>query len=267
VTLFRGAATCLLALLMSFASQAEDALTVDVEIVLAVDVSSSVSVEELAVQRGGYVQALRHPALLQAIRGGPESRIAISYFEWSGRVFDDSVVPWRVIRDRDDIAQFAASIVSLPLRSSHGTSISRALEFATALIGSNDILGARKVIDVSGDGPNTLGPPVAEARDGAISGGITVNGLPILIRPSNLVPELDRYYDNCVVGGRGAFLLDVRSPSELSTVIRRKLILEISGSPPPPKFTVVANDEPIDCLVGEKIRQQFVDPHFPGLYE
>lgn len=261
-----GAVSALM-LLTSHAKGADDATTVDVEIVLAVDVSSSVSVEELAIQRAGYIQALRHPALLQAVAGGSQSQIALSYVEWSGRVFDDSVVPWRIIRDNGDIAHFAASIASLPLRSSHGTSISRALDFSNALIESNGIQGARNVIDISGDGPNTLGPPVTEARDRAISNGITVNGLPILINPSNLVDELDSYFNDCVVGGRSAFLLDVHSPVELSTTIRRKLIQEISGTMPPPKFTVVADRQSTDCLVGEKIREQYVDPHFPGLYE
>ena len=92
--------------------------------------------------------------------------------------------------------------------------------------------GARKVIDVSGDGPNNGGPPVAAARDRAVSAGIVVNGLPILIRPSATVRELDLYYADCVVGGPGSFVLPIRAPGEFATAIRQKLILEVSGASP-----------------------------------
>jgi hypothetical protein len=240
---------------------------VDVAIVLAVDASASVDGVELAVQRGGYARALRHADLVRAVRNGAEGRIALAYIEWGGQVHRDAVLQWTVIDDPDSAAGFAAAIEALPIRTSLGTSISRALDFARTLIATAPVTAARRTIDVSGDGPNNLGPPVTAARDRAVAAGIVVNGLPILIVPSASFREIDRSYADCVIGGFGAFLLAARSAEDLAPAIRRKLILEISGLEPPARILPAATNGPVDCLIGERIRRERIDRIFPGLLE
>lgn len=259
------ATRCLSALLiaafgfMAPPSWAQDDLggAVDVAIVLAVDVSPSVNGTELAVQRGGYAIALRHPDLIAAIQAGAKGRIALSYFEWSRWVREASVVPWQVIETPEDLDGFAGAIAELPVITEHGTSISRALAHGIEMLESPGLEGARRVIDVSGDGPNTVGPPVTQIRNRAVDAGIIVNGLPILIQPSPTFPEIDRYYEDCVIGGFGSFLLTAQSTGDLAGAIRRKLILEISGLPAESRFRLAAGHEPVDCLVGEKQRKRF----------
>jgi hypothetical protein len=237
---------------------------VDVELVLAVDASRSMDDEEFALQRAGYVGAIRDPAFLKAVRAGLHGRIAITYFEWAGTVRAESVVPWHMIADADDAETFAAALASRPAGGFRGTSLSAALDHGAALLSDNGYDGLRRVIDISGDGPNNLGAPVTDARDAAVTAGIVVNGLPILIRPSPTFPQLDRYYADCVIGGPGAFMLPVRTAEEFATAIRRKLILEVSGTGYPVIASAV-NEQPADCLKGERDRRLFADPHFPEL--
>ncbi len=254
----RSPAGLLAALLLAagVASAQETApIEVDAEIVLAVDASRSMDFVEFAVQRDGYLQALRHPDLIRAITGGPLGRIAIAYFEWSGQAQDGALVPWRIIDGPDAAAALADEIAEVPVTRTRGTSISRALNFATVLIEDDRVQGSRRVIDISGDGANNIGPPVTGARDEAVARGITVNGLPIIISPYGAQADLERYYEDCVIGGLGAFMMVARSGDELARTIRRKLILEVSGLMPPPSI-VPAEFEPTDCLMGEKLYRQ-----------
>jgi hypothetical protein len=206
---------------------------------------------KLAVQRDGYLQALRHPDLVRAITAGPLGRIAIAYFEWSGQAQDGTLVPWTVIDGPAAAGALADEIAAMPVTRTRGTSISRALNFATVLVEDDAIDGARRIIDVSGDGANNVGPPVIGARDEALARGITINGLPIVISGFGAQAGLDRYYEDCVIGGEGAFMMVARTGDELARTIRRKLILEISGIEPDPRI-IPADFEPIDCLIGEK---------------
>ena len=136
---------------------------VDVELLLAVDVSGSMDIEEAQIQRLGYVEALKHPDFINAVKGGRLGRIAIGYFEWAGAVNVQSVVDWRVIDDSDDAQEFAEQ-VDKPVRGSRrGTSLSNAILFGTRSLESNAFSGIRRVLDVSGDGPNNTGPPVLPA--------------------------------------------------------------------------------------------------------
>jgi hypothetical protein len=243
-----------------------DALPVDLELVLAVDVSESMDRQEFAVQRAGYVAALRHPAFIRAVLSGPNGRIALGYFEWAGSVQRQSVVPWQMIDGAGSAHAFAERLESLPAAVFRSTSISAALEFGTSLIEANGFDGARRVIDISGDGPNNFGGSVVQARDAAVSRGIVVNGLPILIRPSPIFPAIDRYYAECVIGGPGSFVLPVRSASEFATAIRRKLVLEVSGAAPGrPQIVPAQAGAPVDCLVGERARRRFLDRFYPEL--
>jgi hypothetical protein len=242
-----------------------DAIPVDAELVLAVDVSESMDPEEFAVQRAGYVAALRHPAFIRAALSGPNGRIAIGYFEWAGSVQRRSVLSWQVIDSADSAHAFAERLENLPAGVFRSTSISAALEFGASLIETNGFDGVRRVIDVSGDGPNNFGGPVVQARDAAVGRGIVVNGLPILIRPSPTFPAIDSYYAECVTGGPGSFVLPIRAASEFATAIRRKLILEVSGASPEPQIVPVQVDAPVDCLVGERARQRLSDRFYPEL--
>ncbi|CAN7646105.1 DUF1194 domain-containing protein [Mesorhizobium sp. LjNodule214] len=241
-----------------------DTIAVDVELVLAVDISLSMNEKEFALQRAGYVEALRHPDFIKAVRSGTNGRIALAYFEWAGTVRDDAILAWQIIDGSDSANAFADRIAARPFRSFRGTSISGALAFGTGLFEKAAFAGARRVIDISGDGPNNIGPPVTATRDAALAKGIVINGLPILISPSPTFSHLDSYYEQCVTGGPGSFVLPIYAASEFSTAIRRKLILEVSGIA---NATTVRIDAaaPIDCLQGERDRRFFSDPYFPEL--
>ncbi|MGE6786545.1 DUF1194 domain-containing protein [Ensifer adhaerens] len=238
---------------------------VDVELILAVDMSGSMDLDEARVQRAGYVEALRHRDFLDAVESGQLGKIAIGYFEWAGTVNESSVVAWTIIDNAADADAFAKLIEARPVGTRRGTSISNAITYGTALIDSNAFSGMRRVIDVSGDGPNNIGPPVLPARNTAIERGITINGLAILIRPSVSTGPLDQYYAECVIGGPGSFVLPVHEPEDFSVAIRQKLVLEVSGLPPPPTVRYVDAFPAPDCLIGEKLRPGFLDRVYPEL--
>jgi hypothetical protein len=239
-------------------------LPVDLELVLAVDVSGSMDADERILQRDGYVEALRHPDVVAAIASGFLGRIAVTYVEWAGPSAQSIAMPWRLV-DGPAAAEAAATEVAMaPSPRIRYTSISGALAFAGALFDSSGFSGARQVIDISGDGPNNMGLPVVPVRDAVLARGITINGLPITLKPGGswgLPPEqLDIYYEDCVIGGPGAFFLSVHAPEQLADAIRRKLVLEIAGLPPTVTLAGIAQRPPrIDCMIGEKSRPQWLD--------
>ncbi len=239
-------------------------LPVDVELVLAVDVSGSMDQEEHGVQRQGYVVALGHPDFLRAVRAGSFQRVALTYVEWAGPGRQAIVLPWTAVADAADAELIAGHLAAAPISFMRGTSISSILDFALPLFDDNGFEGMRRVIDISGDGPNNMGPPVVRSRDRVLEAGITVNGLPIMIRASMRggpgSPGLDDYYRECVIGGPGAFVLPVRAPHELAEAVRRKLILDIAGLPEQHPAAVVPaqSGPPVDCLTGERQRRGFL---------
>ena len=235
---------------------------VDVELVLAVDMSQSMDAGEHELQRRGYVEALVHPDVLGAIRTGMHGRVALTYVEWGGPISQAVVVPWTLVEDAPSARAMALALANEPVRTIHGTSISGALGFAASLFEGNGFDGFRRVIDVSGDGPNSAGSPVVPARDAALEQGLIVNGLPIMIRPASFtpwsIPDLDLYYADCVTGGPGSFVLPVKDKSQFADAIRQKLVLEIAGTPPALIPAQAEVREPrIDCLIGEKLRERF----------
>ncbi|WP_292396979.1 DUF1194 domain-containing protein [Mesorhizobium sp.] len=245
-----------------------DTIAVDVELVLAVDISHSMDEREFALQRAGYVEALRHPDFIKAVRSGAKGRIALAYFEWAGTIRDDALIAWQVIDNAESANAFADKIEARPFRSFRGTSISGALAFGAKLLGGTAFDATRSVIDISGDGPNNIGMPVTTIRDAAVANGIVINGLPILISPSPSFSHLDQYYAECVTGGPGSFVLPVYAASEFVTAIRRKLVLEVSGIIGPragPGTIRIDAATPVDCLQGERGRRLFSDPYFPEL--
>jgi len=243
---------------------------VDLELVLAVDVSHSMDREEQRLQRQGYVNALRHKDVVRAIRLGPNKRIALAYLEWGDPDFQSIVMSWHIISSKADAETFAALLASQPIGVARRTSISAGLRFAARMITENKIASLRQVIDVSGDGPNNIGEPIAWARRDVIAKGIIINGLPFVVeRPDNMssffaVPDIDRYYEDCVIGGNGAFTMPVHDRGEFTTAIRRKLINEIAGVALSPtmrgvvlKARLMPRTRTYDCLAGEKLWDAF----------
>ncbi|MEM8970812.1 MAG: DUF1194 domain-containing protein [Pseudomonadota bacterium] len=239
---------------------------VDLELVLAVDISRSMDVEEQRLQRNGYVSALRHPRIIRAIETGLRGRIAFAYMEWAGKDFQSVVIPWRIIANAADANAVANELAARPIAREKRTSISSALLAAASLITNNKIESLRQVIDVSGDGPNNQGLPVKQVSRKVIAKGIVINGLPFVIErppgPSSFfaVPNIDRYYSECVIGGTNSFVLPVTEKNEFATAILRKLLLEIAGtsfvphrgSPPVHKAQYTTKQAAYDCLTGEK---------------
>ena len=230
--------------------------SVDVELVIAVDVSYSMDMDELAVQREGYAQAIVSKDFLQALRAGPGRKVAVTYFEWSMSGDEKVIIPWRVIDGPESADAVGAEIMKTPVRRGSSTSISGAINFAVQLLQANPYRGLRRVIDISGDGPNNDGAPVTGARDAALAKGIIINGLPIMVKqPSYLttdIENLDLYYEDCVIGGPGAFIMTIKDHEKFQEAIRTKLVLEVAGRMPERPIVPASEREPrVSCLIGE----------------
>lgn len=239
-------------------SAAKGPVDVDLELILAVDVSDSMNPEEQRLQRDGYVSAFRHPDIAAAIQSGGIGRIAVLYLEWAGPAYQRVRVPWTIVGNPEDASSVADALAALPLKTKPGTSISASFLQAGELFANAKQRTSRQVIDISGDGVNNFGPPVAPIRALLVSKGIIINGLPIVLPngagDSNMSfgrPFLERYYEDCVIGGSGAFVIGVEGMSRFATALRRKLVMEIAGraeglSPaayvPPPKSRTHCED-------------------------
>lgn len=204
---------------------------VDLKLVLATDVSGSITNNELWLERQGTASAFLYPDVIRAIENGALGRIAVSMVDFSSPGFGKTVIDWHIIHDRQSAADFARAILKVPRTPGNRTSLSNALELGAQLLESSDkaILATRKVIDVAGDGANNDGNPMARIRSDVTARGIAVNGLAIMDENANgFFPGLDRYYQACVAGGRGAFVIAVKSYRDFGEAMRRKLIIEIS---------------------------------------
>jgi hypothetical protein len=222
--------------------------------------------EEQKLQREGYIEALRDPEIIKAIRAGQHGRIAVTYMEWAGPDIQIHLIPWRVIDGRDSAEAFVRELASKEYSRHRRTSISAALDYSERLFDPSRFRGNRRVIDVSGDGANNSGPPLLPIRDRIVESGIIINGLPILLRPtmgysSWDLPNLDKYYANCVIGGPGSFMIPITRHEEFATATRQKLLQEISSITVkpramaaqlgPPLFTPPAQGE-YDCQLLER---------------
>jgi hypothetical protein len=234
---------------------------VDVELLLAVDVSRSMTPAELEIQRRGYAEALRSEEVIGALRSGLLGRVALSYVEWAGAGAQRIVVDWTLVEDRAGAEAFAAQLDTRFDPALRRTSITGAIAFGRESLASNDFLGLRRVIDISGDGPNNQGGLVTLARDRAIAEGIVINGLPLMTmevpRSRWHLDNLDVYYRSCVIGGPGSFVIPVTDWADFAAAVRRKLVLELVGATPEPQALLVQyRPEPQDardCQIGEKI--------------
>jgi uncharacterized protein DUF1194 len=234
--------------------------TVDVELILAVDVSYSMDMDELAIQREGYAQAIISKEFLQALKAGPNGKIAVTYFEWAASSDQKIIIPWRLIDGPETADAVAAEIMKTPIRRASRTSISGAINFAVPLFDEDPYRGLRRVIDISGDGPNNNGAPVTTARDAALEKGIVINGLPIMVKEPSYstmdIDNLDQYYEDCVIGGPGSFVVTIKEREKFKEAIRTKLLMEVAGRTPERRVVPVAEKEPrVSCVIGEKIWQ------------
>jgi hypothetical protein len=237
------------------------AIPVDVELVIAVDVSYSMDPDEQALQREGYVLALTSKEFLQALRQGPHGKIAVTYFEWAGQSDQKIIMPWRLIEGPESADAVAAEIARAPYRRASRTSISGGLKFAKPLFDNSGYRGLRRVIDVSGDGTNNAGDLIVPTREEVLAAGITINGLPIMLkrplRGSMDIENLDVYYEDCVIGGPGAFVVPIHERKQFIEATRTKLVLEISGRQSEPRVIPASSQAPrISCTIGEKMWQE-----------
>ena len=242
-------------------SQSKDSITeVDLELVIAADISFSISVGEQNIQRRGYAQAFLKPEVIAAVTSGPNSKIAVTYVEWAGPGTQFQVVPWTLIDGTKSAQAFADKLREAPIHRGGETSISKGLLYVSALFETTPFKGLRKVIDISGDGPNNGGPGVMGPREQLLSRQVTINGLPLVGDAGDSSVEMDvaAYYRDCVSGGPGSFVFPVSSWREFGRSISRKLVMEISNLVPtePRPVRLVALKPETDCLAGEKAMRE-----------
>ena len=213
---------------------------VDLELVIATDTSPSIDTREARLQRQGIANAFRSPEIIRAIQAGSIGKIGVAYIDWSSAPFNRLVLDWRVVKDKASADDLAATLLKVPLTYGNGTSLSGALQIAARMLETNRLEGTRRTIDISGDGPNNRGIAVIDARDDVVARGVTINGLPIVTNEYGVGDwgayylEIDKYYANCVIGGRGSFSLPARGFQDFANAVRRKLVLEISEDTPKP---------------------------------
>lgn len=211
---------------------------VDLLLVLAVDVSLSISEARFDLERRGYAEAFGDPRVLRAIGDGPTGRIGVALFDWAGPGEQQVAVDWMVIASAQDAAAFAARLRAVPRPFYGRTAIGSAIGFAADLLARAPFRAERRVIDISGDGTGNAGRPIAEARDAAVAAGITVNGIVILTEPegmpaflrehTNPAGGLAAYYRSVVIGGEGAFVMTAESFAAFGRSLIAKLVREIS---------------------------------------
>ena len=257
-----GAAALATAVFLSMSSPpsagAETLGEVDLALVIAVDISSSMDLDEQRLQRKGYAEALRSCLVLGAINRGASGRIAVSYMEWADKTDQRVVVPWQIIEGPETADTFVQKLDADPPRRGIKTSISAGIDYSVRLLEDAPVTAMRRVIDISGDGANNQGRAVTSARDDAVAKGITINGLPIMLkRPGYLdVENLDYYYEDCVIGGHGAFIVSARERSQFAEAIRKKLFLEVAAPALESFLKPARARQRVPCDAGERLLKE-----------
>jgi Protein of unknown function (DUF1194) len=237
---------------------------VDLQLVIAIDVSASMDESRRRVQREGYARAIRSAEVLAAIKSGPHGRIAIACFGWASPDYQRVIAPWTIVETRADADTVAHAIEQEQLAAEGGTSISAALLFSERLLHTAGIRADRKIIDVSGDGPNNSRPLLRLARDSVLADGVTINGLAIALRTKEertfgpFAPTTIRsYYQDCVIGGAGAFVIEVAEVGEFEPAIRTKLTREIAEMHPLTQPVASVSKHPLaaGCEKGSRRRR------------
>ncbi len=253
------------------ATARDKGVEVDVELVLAVDISYSMDRFEQVLQREGYAQALTSPEFLNALKSNGLGKIAVAYIQWASYNDQDTLLNWTIVDGPGSARAVAEKLRSAPYRRAQRTSISGAIDAAVKLFDNNGFKGTRQVIDISGDGPNNNGRLVTQARDEALEKGVTINGLPLVgirewFSPAD-IRELDVYYEDCVIGGPEAFSITVRDTKSFVEATRNKMVREIASLPVPaigadtrrasggePSSRLIEAREPrISCAIGESL--------------
>jgi hypothetical protein len=244
---------------------------VDIALVINTDVSYSVDENEARFQREGAIAAFRNADVIKAIQAGPLGRIAVTYLDFSSYSMNKIIAPWHIVHDAASAEAFADLLAIAPRTLGVQTSISSGLEMAEHLLETSGYVATKRVIDVSGDGPNNEGHLVDKVRDEIVAKGIVINGLPIMTPADQFdvyyLADLDKYYAGCVIGGNGAFIQVAHGFEDLERALRRKLILEISdaGKVTNPLIVKVAASTPHapaaphavyekGCDIGERMR-------------
>jgi hypothetical protein len=240
---------------------------VDLALALAVDVSGSIDPDEAALQRQGYVSAFSDPTVVGVIGNGPHGKIAVAYYEWASHGDHRLVVDWMVIDGLASARAFADALAAQPIRIGLRTSISGAIEYGIDLLEQAAVVPTRRTIDISGDGPNNDGRYILDARQQAVDKGININGLPVINeRPNRYgfpnLPDLDLYYEHCVIAGQNAFVVVARDFQDFAAAVKRKLVLEIADASPEPtlrRYAAAAPGAgyPQGCDVGERQSREF----------
>ncbi|NNM71095.1 DUF1194 domain-containing protein [Enterovirga aerilata] len=210
-------------------------IEVDLALVIAVDVSFSMDPDEQTLQREGFIEAFRSPIVHDAIRRGAVGRIAVSYMEWAGASDQRILLPWTILEGADTANAFAEALSRKPTRRASRTSISGAIDYSVRMQDESGVSALRRVIDVSGDGPNNQGRAVLASRADAIARGITINGLPVMLKDAGYfdIQDLDTYYRDCVIGGQGAFMVPAKDKAQFRDAVKTKIIMEIAAAPSP----------------------------------
>ncbi len=236
---------------------------VDLALVLAVDISISMDRHERETQRRGYASAFRDPAVIRAFTAGFHGRIVVTYVEWGGQGDQTVLIGWTLIDTPSAARAVANRLDALPRGRAHYTALGDALYFAADRFADLPYSPVRRVIDVSGDGVNNEGLRVDIARDLVTEQGIVINGLPLVLEPDGRitildVPNLDLYYEDCVIGGPGAFALPIRRAEDLAAGIRTKLLLEVAGPEatlhPAALLQETGTTTRVPCTIGEARR-------------
>jgi hypothetical protein len=245
-----------IALAVLWSPAAGELVGVDLQLVIAIDVSSSMDESRRRVQREGYARAICSAEVLAAIKSGPHGRIAIACFRWASPDYQRVIVPWTIVETPADADAVARAIEREPLAAEGGTSISAALLFSERLLHAAGVRADRKIIDVSGDGPNNSGPLLSPARHSVLASGVTINGLAIApLRKEErtfgpFAPTTIRsYYQDCVIGGAGAFVIAVDEVGDFEPAIRTKLTTEIAELHPLTQRVAYVSKHPlaVDC--------------------
>ena len=214
------------------AAPSTQAQEVDVALVLAIDTSGSIDHEEAELQRKGIAEAFLSKEVIQAIQSGSLGRIGVAAIYFSSRQYGVMSVPvnWMIIRDQRSAEDFVRTLIAAPRQSARGTSIADALELSARMLEKGPYRSAKQVVDVSGDGENNAGRRLLDVRDELLAKSITINGLPIMDETTS--QDLDKYFEGCVIGGPGSFVVPAKGFGDFARAMRRKLILEISGLTP-----------------------------------
>lgn len=221
-------------LLVLFAVPAFAQTEVDTALVLAVDSSGSIDADEFSLQKEGIAQAIANPRVLDAVRSGPNRRIAIAYVEWGGPGTAQTVVSWHIVSGKESADEFAAKVGAAQRSYQSYNAIGDAIDHGVELLKACPCRPTRRVIDISGDNADMRSlRPAPVARDAAVAQRITINALAVLSSGgSGGHPDLVGYYETNVIGGRGAFVIAAKGREDFVRAMREKMILEVAWDAP-----------------------------------